>query len=256
MYKQRRLLLLTSLLLAGVLPAAAQDGGREVVVTTADGVSVYGDRYDAAAGLGAPVILLFHQGAGDARGEYASHVPVLLAEGYNVLAFDLRSGGDRFGGVNRTVAQLGASVPAYCAAYPDLAAALDYVNAGGYAGKRIVWGSSYSAALAIQLAARAGEEVSAVLAFSPASGEPLADCLPEQFLDRLTAPLLALRPAREMAIESVQRQMALFAEAGHATYVAEGGVHGSSMLNPARAEGTAAHWAVVLRFLAEVTATP
>ena len=64
------------------------------------------------------------RGLRDARGEYGAIVERLLEEGFEIFAWDARSGGDRFGGTNRTVAGLASPSAGYCAAYPDLDAAL------------------------------------------------------------------------------------------------------------------------------------
>ena len=59
-----------------------------------------------------------------------------------------------------------------------------------------------------------------------------------------------LRPGREMEIESVEKQMALAEQFQHQTYVAENGVHGSSMLVSERVKGEVdTHWQVVEQFL-------
>jgi hypothetical protein len=64
--------------------------------------------------------------------------------------------------------------------------------------------------------------------------------------------VLVLRPIGEMEIPAVRAQFALFAEHGHQTYVADPGVHGSSMLDAARVDGPVdATWQVVLEFLSE-----
>ncbi len=224
----------------------------EMSFEASDGVTVFGDFYASSDGNSAPTILLFHQAGGDARGEYAGIAARLVETGYNVLAIDQRSGGGRFGGVNRTAATLDNREFAYCDVYPDLDAALTYARTQGLVGDLAVWGSSYSAALVFQLAAKRGEEISAALAFSPASGGPLADCAPDQFIEDLSVPLLALRPQREYEIESVRAQMELFEAAGIQTHVADPGVHGSSMLVADRVEGdTEKTWAVVLAFLEE-----
>ena len=224
----------------------------EVSFLAADEIRIYGDLYSSAGGKAAPIVLLFHQGAGDARGEYSAIAPRLRESGYNVLAIDQRTGGDIFGGVNRTMAGAGDTEYSYCDAYPDLEGALAFVRDDGFSGPLAAWGSSYSAALVFQLAARLPEQVDAVLGFSPASGPPLADCALDQYLDRLDVPALALRPQREFEIESVQRQMAAFQRQGIQVYVANPGVHGSSMLNEDRVgESTEATWQVVLDFLAE-----
>lgn len=229
----------------------------QVEFRTSDNIRVYGDLYESDEGKSAPIILLFHQAGGDARGEYSGIAARLVDVGYNVLAVDQRSGGDRFGGTNRTVAELQGREFAYCDVYPDLEAALSFVREQNFGGPLAAWGSSYSAALVFQLAARNPTEVDAVLGFSPASGKPLADCDPGDFLDAITVPALALRPQREFEIDSVREQMRKFEQAGVRTYVANPGVHGSSMLDPSRVQAPVDDtWSVVLTFLGESVATP
>jgi len=224
----------------------------EFQLTTSDGVTVYGDVYPTGDGKSAPVILLFHQGGGDARGEYGDIAPRLTENGFNAIAIDQRSGGDRFGQENRTVAGLGDKKFSYCDAYSDLEATLDYAKDSGFEGPVIVWGSSYSAALVFKLLVEHEQEVEAALVFSAASGAPLADCQLQPYIEDVTIPLLALRPQSEFEIESVQLQMAEFEAQGLRTYVADPGVHGSSMLNATRVGApTDATWSVVLKFLNE-----
>lgn len=235
-----------------VVPALAVAEVSEVSFETSDGITVYGDLYRAPnQSKSAPLILLFHQGGGDARGEYQPLVGRLLQTGYHALAIDQRLGGERFGQQNRIVAALEESFDDYCAAYPDLVAALRFADDEGFTGARVAWGSSYSATLVIKLAAEYGESLSAALAFSPAGGGPMANCQPEPFAKSVTIPLLALRPIGEMQVASVPLQLARFREMGHTTYVADPGVHGSSMLNAERVGATTdATWEVVLAFLA------
>lgn len=245
--------LLTSLLF--ILAGAACAQSQEVSFLTEDGVRVFGDWYGAGVDKGEPVILLFHQGGGDARGEYADIAPRLVANGFHVLAIDQRNGGDVFQSTNRTIGHMGADYvePGYCEAYPDLIGALRYVRKQNYAGKLIAWGSSYSAALVFRLAAENPSEISGLLAFSPAAGPPLADCPLAAHLDLIKVPAVAFRPAREYAIESVAEQMKQLAAAGVETYVADPGVHGSSMLNARRVKAsTEDTWQVVLSFLSKV----
>lgn len=228
---------------------------KEVTFDTQDGVRIFGDWYSAGQDKAAPVIALFHQGGGDARGEYAQIAPRLVENGFHVLAVDQRNGGRVFESTNRTIANLGSDYeePGYCEAYPDLEATLKFIKAAGYSGKLIVWGSSYSAALVFRLVAEYPDQVSALLAFSPASGPPLANCPLAAYLDQVHVPALALRPAREFAIESVAQQLKVLAQAGIETYVADPGVHGSSMLNAHRVKApTEETWKVVLAFLARV----
>ena len=84
---------------------------------------VHGDHYRSGK-VASPTVLLFHQAGGDARGEYSDTARRLVREGYEVFAWDARSGGDRFGGANRTVAAIGSSADGYCNASPDIEAAL------------------------------------------------------------------------------------------------------------------------------------
>lgn len=231
---------------------ASPSRAEEFVLTTTDGVSVYGDFHSAGSDMTAPVILLFHQGGGDARGEYGPIVGRLNDGGYHVLKIDQRRGGDVFGGVNRTVKELGDEEYGYCDAYPDLEAALGKISDLGLEGPVTAWGSSYSAALVFQLAARHSARIDAVLAFSPASGGPLADCAPQQFSGDLDIPVLVLRPASEMSVPSVPPQMEQFRSEGHQTFVADPGVHGSSMLVADRVDGdTEKTWSAVLDFLSD-----
>lgn len=229
----------------------------QVDFRTSDNLRIYGDLYESHKGKSAPIILLFHQAGGDARGEYSGIAARLVDVGYNVLAVDQRSGGDRFGGTNRTVAELQGQEFGYCDVYPDLEAALRFVREKNFGGPLAAWGSSYSAALVFQLAAKNPTEVDAVLGFSPASGKPLADCDPGDYLDDIAVPVLALRPQREFEIDSVREQMRKFEQAGIRTHVANPGVHGSSMLDPSRVGAPVDDtWSVVLTFLTESVAAP
>lgn len=228
---------------------------REVFFKARDGITIYADIYQSPKGRSAPLIMLFHQGGGDARGEYAPIVPKLAERGYNLIAVDLRTGGRVFGGENRTVAGLSGKEFSYCDAYPDLEATLDFVKAEGFTGKRIAWGSSFSAALAFRLAAERGRDLAGLLAFSPASGEAMEGCRPETLAERIKIPALALRPATEMQRETSQNQFAVFKKNGIRTYVAANGVHGSSMLVESRIEGDAEdHWKVVGDFIQKILA--
>lgn len=225
----------------------------EIEITTADSIKVFGDIF--IVDESAPFILLFHQGGSNARAEYGNEIiPELLENGFNILSIDQRRGGQTYGSYNRTVGQFSINRFSYCDAYPDLEAAMNYlIKQRRLQNKLIVWGSSYSASLAIQLAAKNQDKVSGVLAFSPASGGPMAPCKPDEYFEQLTIPLLVLRPSGEMEIESVQQQFQLVESSGHQTYVADPGVHGSSMLVKSRVEAeTEESWNSVLEFINSV----
>lgn len=221
---------------------------REVTFNSKDGIKLYADIYESKKGKSAPLIMLFHQGGGDVRGEYAPIIPKLLKQGYNVMATDVRQGGSRFG-TNRTMANIKQEF-GYCDAYPDLEAALDFAKAQGFSGKKIAWGSSFTAALVFQLASKRGNDLAGILGFSPASGGPMTACKPSLYAKDVKIPALGIRPRREMRTGIIQ--FTEFKKHGIQTYVAENGVHGSSMLVEARVKGDVeAHWKKVLAFIAD-----
>lgn len=198
---------------------------------TADGVTVFGETYFGRVAKDAPLVLMFHQGGASGRGEYKPLVKWLNKKGYRVIAWDQRSGGNKFDGKNRTVAHLKDGVAkGYCDAYPDLQAALDFTIDKGLAKDVVVWGSSYSAALVVQLAAKNNEVVRGVAAFSPASGGPLKPCLARDWIEQVKAPVLVMRPESEMARDSSKQQKKVLIEAGVKFKVLSDGIHGSSML--------------------------
>jgi len=235
-------------------PEAAPSGAataREVVFPASDGAPVWGDLHLAQGDAEAPVLLLFHQGGGDARGEYAPIVPRLVSEGYHVLAADLREGGELFGGGNRTLAARDGIGSGYCAAYPDLEGALRFVREQGLHGPCVAWGSSFSGALVLRLARDHADELAGVIAFSPASGEPMQGCPSTDFAADVRIPALCVRPASEAARETVRAQLEQFEALGLETWVADPGVHGSSSLVAERAGGDVEpSWRVTLEFLA------
>jgi dienelactone hydrolase len=246
----------------GRLPLLAQNfaaapGAELIQIRSADGIVLFADLYRSAAGTTGPIVILFHQAGSNARGEYQDIVPRLLANGFSALAVDLRIGGGLYGSENRTVVAGDlADSREYCSAYPDLVAAWEYVLEQRFSGPRFAWGSSFSAALVLHLAAERATEMSGALAFSPASGEPMEGCLPEQSLADLSIPALILRPAAEAAVERIAAQLDRFKAAGKETYVSNPGTHGSSMLSPSRVDGgTADTWRVVLAFLRSHSST-
>lgn len=239
------------------VPAAEAAVAKEVRTLSADGVEIVGDHY-RPKWPGATTVVLHHQAGGDARGEYGDIARRLVAEGYEVIAWDARSGGNRFGQDNRTFAALGLeATPSYCAAYPDLEAGLGYAVTHGGGGPIVAVGSSYSAALVIRLAAEHGHRLAGVAAFSPASGEAMGDCQPDKWLDAAEGtPILAFRPGREMERGAVKAQAEHFATQGIEVFVAEDGVHGASMLNPDTVDGDVdSTWERFLAFLANPAGT-
>lgn len=223
-----------------------------VSFAASDGAPVHGYWYRSGSGPAQGVILAFHQGGASGRAEYGPIAPRLNALGYDVLTIDQRAGGDLFGGENRAVAERGES--SYCEAAPDLAGTLRFARESHPEAPIILWGSSYSGALVLRLAAADPDGIVGVLAFSPASGGPMVDCRGEDVSGEIQVPMLALRPRSEMEIPSSAAQFEQFREQGHTTFVAEPGAHGSSMLVAERVEAPVDEtWEAVIAFLRGLT---
>lgn len=133
-----------------------------------DKVIVTADLY-APKPATAPILILFHQ-ATYSRGEYAEIAPKLNAMGFNCLAVDLRSGEAVNGIINETFkyADSIGMETRFTDAYSDVRAAVTYVK-NKYPGSRIIlFGSSYTASLALKYASDFPKGISGVVAFSPA----------------------------------------------------------------------------------------
>ena len=228
---------------------------KEISFITPDNIKIFGDLY--AKDKTSPVIILFHQGGSNARSEYAPIIPKLIKKGYTILAIDQRVGGQYYGGYNRTLANVPTYIYGdgygYCDAYNNLEGALDFMIESGFTGNKTIWGSSYSASLAIILANNRQNDISGVLAFSPASGGSMKDCLPNQYFETLKKPLLMLRPPSEAKSDNSKAQLKLVQSFGHQTFVAKHGVHGSSMLVEERVKNEVGEtWKVVFDFLNKI----
>jgi len=214
------------------IAADSTDNSDGPIETVGDGgVAVHGNTYFADLDGNAPLILLFHQGGSNGRGEYGQLAPWLNEQGFRAIAWDARAGGDLYGATNRTQDSLPKDTPDhYCDAYDDLHAALAYVVNNQLAEKVIVWGSSYSGALVFRLAADYPDVIIGVFAYSPASGDPMENCRARQWVDRVTAPKIVFKPTTEMERESSIEQKVILTNAGTEYFIVENGIHGSSML--------------------------
>lgn len=159
-----KLTILLLLISFGCLYAQSEE---TIDFTSEDGVSITADLY-MPYDESASVIVLFHQ-ANWSRGEYTEIAPILNTLGFNCLAVDLRSGGAVNNKTNKTKLNAARSMKStqYVDALPDMRAAIKFASENLTNKEVIVWGSSYSSALALKLAATM-KEVDAVLAFSPA----------------------------------------------------------------------------------------
>jgi pimeloyl-ACP methyl ester carboxylesterase len=134
---------------------------------TSDKVIVTADIY-ATNPANSPFIILFHQ-ANYSRGEYVEIAPKLNTLGFNCMAVDLRSG-DGINGVENKTWKFADSLKMetrYTDAYNDMRASVSYVKKNYPGTKIILFGSSYSASLAIKLASEYPQGISGVVAFSP-----------------------------------------------------------------------------------------
>lgn len=132
-----------------------------------DGVTITADLHMVHPDT-ATFILLFHQ-AGWSRGEYLEIAPTLNQLGFNCMAVDLRSGNLVNGVRNLTNQSATAKMKQtrYIDAEQDMVASIELAERAYAKGKLVIWGSSYSSALALKLAGQYNEKVDGVLAFSP-----------------------------------------------------------------------------------------
>jgi len=218
-----------------------------IALATSDGLTIKADVYEVAGGE-APVILLFHQ-ARYSRGEYRSIAPHLNDLGFTCLAIDQRSG-DKIKGVSNdtyvqaTKLNLGTD---YIDAYPDLERLLDYAKKTYPHQKIIVWGSSYSASLAIVLATQYPEDISVLLTFSPGAyfnfkGQSIVD-----YAKLVSCPVF-MTCAREEVVS--RREIFNVIQPASKTFFAPEfeGYHGSKALWPEQ-KGNEQYWEAVATFL-------
>lgn len=132
-----------------------------------DGLEITADLY-VTNPESSPFIILFHQ-AKWSRGEYLEIAPKLNKLGFNCMAIDQRSGGEVNDVINETHqrAEKKGLATNYIDALIDMNSAIDYVKekykkADGI----IIWGSSYSSALVLNIASKR-KDVNGVLSFSP-----------------------------------------------------------------------------------------
>ena len=159
----RVILIINTLIFGAVISGFSET----ITFKATDGLEVTGDLYMPHDNT-APFIILFHQ-ASWSRGEYMEIAPILNKMGFNCLAVDQRSGRAVNGVKNLTnqrAKETGKNTT-YIDAIPDLLGAIDHVKANYAQGKLVIWGSSYSSALALKIAGDDPSKIDAVMAFSP-----------------------------------------------------------------------------------------
>jgi len=176
----KRTFFISTLLMCQLTFLLAQSPTLMVTFPSLDGIKITGDVY-MTADEKAPFIILYHQ-ARYSRGEYLEIAPKLNALGFNCMAVDQRSG-DAINEVkNKTherAVKAGKNTE-YLDAWPDLQATLNYIVDNFESKQIIVWGSSYSSALAFPLAAKYPDIINGILSFSPGNyfeleGKSMAD---------------------------------------------------------------------------------
>ncbi len=123
-------------------------------------------------------------------------------------------------------------------------------------GSRYAWGSSYSGALVLRLGMEHPDELSGVLAFSPAVGQAMYPCSTSVYVKNIEVPsFLAATAAgvskyRGAKKRKTRKLAAAAADYVDTFYIADNGVHGASMLDPERVGGDVEkHWNAVLYFM-------
>ena len=176
----KRLIILSNLTFIMLCAAFGQSAAKTVTFKSQDGLTITADLY-MTTNKKAPFIILFHQ-AGYSRGEYLEIAPELNTLGFNCLAVDQRSGGEVNGVINQTHkrAEEAGMKTNYVDAFPDMVAALKFVENNFKPKTLIVWGSSYSSALVFVLAAKYPNDIDGLLSFSPGNyfklnGESISD---------------------------------------------------------------------------------
>lgn len=230
------------------LSSVLASGPRQLQFSAPDGLSIEADFYGSDADRSAPIVVLCHQ-AGSSRGEYAPIAPRLVEAGFACLAIDQRSGREMNGVANETAARV-ENPPSdraenMLSAKGDIEAALAWVREAGFSGPLILWGSSYSASLALVVAA-GREDIAGVLSFSP--GEYFRGKLKvADYAGRVDCPILFVSPESERAqVEGLRK-----AAGADDEHVVGGGIqHGSRTLF----QGTESErvWGRVLAFLGRV----
>jgi pimeloyl-ACP methyl ester carboxylesterase len=211
--------------------------------SSSDGLAIYADHY--FADISYPYILLFHQ-LESSRGEFREIAPRLNKLGYNCLAVDLRTGGEINFIRNETIlnSPSGISSRRLLESKKDMEASIDFARS--LSGKKVVlFGSSFSASLALILAAER-EDVLAVVAFSPGeyfTGNPTVSSK----LSQLTKPsfIAAARAERKIVLEMTRtippaRKTVFFPSSAE-------GSHGAKSLFE-QEKGNGDYWLALLMF--------
>ncbi len=219
---------------------------KKIEIPSKDGLIITGNLYEIDET--APVILLCHQ-AGFNKFEYADIAPRLNALGFNCLAIDQRSGGKFSGESNETqnlAKREGIEKLGYLDAQQDIEAAVNFL-ASKYEKKVIIWGSSYSASLALYIGA-SSDNVEGIISFSPGNyfgnrREPL-----EELFSKLNKPFFLTSSRSESNLLELLLGDKILSEKQIHFIPEDFGFHGSRVLWFGQ-EGAKEYWTALTGFL-------
>lgn len=213
-----------------------------------DSLTIYGMLYEVNSE--APVILLCHQ-AGYNLHEYDEIAPKLNEMGYTCLAIDQRAGGLLDGYVNQTAdGAIDRNLPVeYINAEQDILAAIDFCYER-YGKQIILWGSSYSSALALHIGAN-NDKLKAIISFSPGDYFGAAKPPLETIMPAYSLPFFITSSKREAeAITKFLSKTSI--DANHTQFIPKKeGKHGSKALWNSYA-ANAEYWSALKKFLSEL----
>ena len=221
-------------------------GQLKLTFPSKDGLMITADWYPVSSSL--PVILLCHQNR-FSRGEYNETALRLNKFGFNCLALDQRVGDEVNGIINETAIEAKKKnlTPTFVDAEQDIVAALDYLFEK-YQRPITILGSSYSASLALKIAAE-NPNVASIIVFSP--GEYFDDKkYISNHIQALTKPIFATS-SREEA-DGVTELLKDINSRIKIQYIpASKGDHGSKVLWP-DSQYNQEYWIALMSFLERI----
>ncbi len=169
-YKQRTI---TNLIIGCLFLSGCATAQKTITFNAKDGLKVTADLYEVKED--APYIVLSHLSE-HSRGEYKNTAVKLNALGFNCLAVDTRTGNEALGVINETAKEAKKQgLPTdFLSSEQDVLAAIDYADSLANHKGIILFGSSFSASLALKIGV-SNPKVKAIVAFSP--GEHFGDKL-------------------------------------------------------------------------------
>jgi len=197
-----------------------------------------------------PLIVLCHQAMFN-KFEYEGIAQKLNEQGFNCIAVDQRSGGPIANQVNETTLRALEKKKGidYVDAEQDIIATINYVKEK-YKGPLILWGSSYSATLAIYIGSN-NPKVDAAIAFSPGDyWEDQRGSL-TSILKEFSKPLFIT--SAKMEAEGINKILSEAKLSGNQMYYEPEGMghHGSRALWEGQIGG-AEYWKAITKFLSNL----